>query len=307
MSKFKEFVIHECVEWLSHDEDVALVTLVATLGSSPRRIGSQIAVSGLGDSVGSISGGCAESAIVELALEAIGKQENKLIRFGEDSPYLDIKLPCGSSIDVFIEVGLKREDFIHILNEIGQRKLAYMAFDLQSKTSQVVRSVVEADYLHTYHPATQIIIAGNGPIVPALVALCQLLEFEVMVCSSEPETLDQVETVSVKRNLLKPGPLDGVEYDKYTGLCSVFHDHEWEPELIQQALDGGAFYVGALGSQSAHELRKLELVELGLSPVVIESIRAPIGIDLEVNGPHEIAIAIAAELVDGRNRINNDD
>jgi xanthine dehydrogenase accessory factor len=303
MGKFKEFVIDQCLAWLSLDEDVALVTLVSTLGSSPRKIGSQIAVSGLGDAVGSISGGCAESAIVELALEAIGKQENKLIRFGEDSPYLDIKLPCGSSIDVFIEVGLKRADFDYILDQLALRSPAYMAFDFQGKTSKVVQSIVEADYLHTYDPFTQIVIAGNGPIVPALVNLCQMLEFDLIVCSSEPETLEQIETVSDKRNLVKTGPLGGVKYDKYSGLCSVFHDHEWELELLQQALRSEAFYVGALGSQRTHELRKLKLAELGLDATAIDRIQAPIGIDLAANGPHQIALAIAAELVDRRNRI----
>lgn len=306
MGKFKEFVIHQCLDWLSQEEDVALVTLVATLGSSPRRVGSQIAVSGAGDSVGSISGGCAESAIVELALEAIGKQENNLIRFGEDSPYLDIRLPCGSSIDVFFEVGLGHDDFTQILDKMAIRSPAYMAFNLQDRTSQLVEQIVDADYLHTYHPTTQIVVAGNGPIVPALVGLCDLLEFDVLVCSSEPETLGQIETAASTRNLVKPGPLEGVEYDRYTGLCSVFHDHEWESELIKQALDGGAFYVGALGSQPTHELRKLELADLGLNPVAIESIRAPIGINLAANGPHEIAVAIAAELIESRNRIKNE-
>ena len=303
MEKFKEFVIDQCLEWLEHKEDVALVTLVRADGSSPRRLGSQVAVTGSGDSVGSITGGCAESAIVELALEAIGKGENNLVRFGEGSPYLDIKLPCGSSIDVFIEVGLEHPDFARITNQRVQRKPCFMAFDLAQKSSQVTNNEIESDYLHCYQATTRIVIAGNGPIVPALASLCQLLEYEVIVSSSDPETLDRIDNVRAKWNLIKSGPLDQVVYDGLTALCTVFHDHDWEPELIEQALNSDAFYVGALGSQRTHEQRKRLLASLDLDPSQIERIRAPIGLDLEANGPHEIAVAIAAELIESRNQM----
>ena len=306
MEKFKEFVIDQCLEWLEQKEDVALVTLVRADGSSPRRLGSQVAVAGSGDSVGSITGGCAESAIVDLGLEAIGKGENKLVRFGEGSPYLDIKLPCGSSIDVFIEVGLERSDFARITDQRAQRKPCFMAFDLVKKSSQVATNEIESDYLHCYQATTRIVIAGNGPIVPALASLCQLLEYEVIVTSSDSETLDRIDNVHAKWNLIRSGPLDQVVYDSLTALCTVFHDHEWEPEIIKQALDCDAFYVGALGSHRTHEQRKRLLADIGVDKSQIERVRAPIGLDLDANGPHEIAVAIAAELIEGRNQLNED-
>ena len=124
-----------------------------------------------------------------------------------------------------------------------------------------------------------------------------------MVSSSDPETLGRIETVHAKWNLIKSGSLDQVVYDGLTALCTVFHDHEWEPELIKQALNSDAFYVGALGSQRTHEQRKRLLSGLDIDPLQIDRILAPIGLDLEANGPHEIAVAIAAELIKSRNQM----
>ena len=66
------------------------------------------------------------------------------------------------------------------------------------------------------------------------------------------------------------------------------------------ALRSHARYIGALGSKKTHAKRVEALQEEGLSAEEIARIHAPIGIKLGGNGPEEIAISIAAEMVAAR-------
>jgi xanthine/CO dehydrogenase XdhC/CoxF family maturation factor len=90
--------------WQSRGEQVALATVVATRRSSPRPVGSKLAVSESGELAGSVSGGCVESDIVEQAREVLETGEPRLLTYGiSDDDALGVGLPCGGEIDVFLE------------------------------------------------------------------------------------------------------------------------------------------------------------------------------------------------------------
>lgn len=85
-------------------ESVALCTVVAAGGSTPRGPGTSMLVTGDGGVVGSISGGCVESAVYELALEVLASGEPKLVSYGAgDESVFAVGLLCGGTIDVFVE------------------------------------------------------------------------------------------------------------------------------------------------------------------------------------------------------------
>jgi xanthine dehydrogenase accessory factor len=97
-------VLSQVEEWAAKGETVALATVVATRKSAPLPPGSKMAVSGRGDVVGAVSGGCVEGAVVEVAEEIIGGAGPRLLHFGiADSEAWEVGLPCGGEIDVFVE------------------------------------------------------------------------------------------------------------------------------------------------------------------------------------------------------------
>ena len=100
---FVDNVIPALHKLLAEGRRTALVTLLHIDGSSPRPRGSQLGVAEDGRSVGMITGGCAEKALVAEALRCLEQGENKIVRYGDGSPYLDVVLPCGSGIDLYIE------------------------------------------------------------------------------------------------------------------------------------------------------------------------------------------------------------
>jgi xanthine/CO dehydrogenase XdhC/CoxF family maturation factor len=90
--------------WTDSGQKAALATVVATWGSSPRPVGSHMAVLDTGDFAGSVSGGCIEGAVVEAAREAIAAGTSKLLEYGvSNEAAWEVGLACGGRVQVFVE------------------------------------------------------------------------------------------------------------------------------------------------------------------------------------------------------------
>ena len=99
-----EDVLSTAGDWLQQGRKVALATVIETWGSSPRPVGSQLAVDGAGAFIGSVSGGCIEGAVVEEALAAIADGEPRLLEFGvTDDQAWEVGLACGGKVRLFVE------------------------------------------------------------------------------------------------------------------------------------------------------------------------------------------------------------
>jgi xanthine/CO dehydrogenase XdhC/CoxF family maturation factor len=97
-------VLEQTAAWREEGKGVALATVVTTWGSSPRPVGSQLAVDDSGKFVGSVSGGCIEGAVVEQALAAIKDGETRLLDFGVTNEQAwEVGLACGGKVQVFVE------------------------------------------------------------------------------------------------------------------------------------------------------------------------------------------------------------
>ena len=101
---YDDDVLSKVKEWRNAGRTVALATVVTTWGSSPRPVGSQMAVRPDGAMIGSVSGGCIEGAVVKEALEAMKDGKPRLLDFGvTDEQAWDVGLACGGKVQVFVE------------------------------------------------------------------------------------------------------------------------------------------------------------------------------------------------------------
>jgi xanthine/CO dehydrogenase XdhC/CoxF family maturation factor len=97
-------ILPELWRWRERGEAVALATVVKAWGSSPRPAGAKMAVNARGEMIGSVSGGCVESAVVEEALNVIKSGKPKLLAFGVSNEQAwEVGLACGGTIEVFVE------------------------------------------------------------------------------------------------------------------------------------------------------------------------------------------------------------
>src|SRR5215471_4873463 len=97
-------VIQELVPWWAAGSTTGMGTVVETWKSAPRQPGAAMLVGPDGTAVGSVSGGCVEGAVYQLAEEVLASGTPVLQRYGvSDSDAFEVGLTCGGILDVFVE------------------------------------------------------------------------------------------------------------------------------------------------------------------------------------------------------------
>lgn len=127
-------VLPELMEWWEAGETVGVATVVATFQSAPRPPGASMLVGPDASAVGSVSGGCVEGAVYELAQEVVGSGAPQLERYGvSDDDAFAVGLTCGGILDVYVEK-VSRETF---------PELAEIADDIAQGRPVAVATVIE--------------------------------------------------------------------------------------------------------------------------------------------------------------------
>lgn len=265
-----------------------------------------MAVATDGSSVGSFSGGCIESAVVAEALECLTANTPREVRFGAGSPYLDIRLPCGGGIDLLFSplrnAGIAEELF----DAVSARQPFTISMD--SKTGIITSAPAEQDQavvrdgaaVHVNHvPAAKIIILGHGAVVENLANLTASYGLDCKILTPDLDIVERITTEGGAAHRLKtPAATDLYQADPWTACVFYFHDHDWEAELMKQALASPAFYIGAMGSFKTHGIRKTLLSEVGVNDAAIKRMKAPIGIIPSTRDPATLALSTLTEIIE---------
>lgn len=127
-------VLAELMKWWEAGDTVGVGTVVATFQSAPRPPGASMLVGPDGSAVGSVSGGCVEGAVYELAQEVVATGVPVLERYGvSDDDAFAVGLTCGGILDVFVE-RVSRETF----PELGE-----VAADVEAGRPVALATVIE--------------------------------------------------------------------------------------------------------------------------------------------------------------------
>ncbi len=97
-------ILSDVDRWRADGQRVAVATVIRTVGSSPRPLGSKMAVSGDGGIAGSVSGGCIEGAVIEEAQSVLEDGRPKRLSYGiSDELAWSVGLTCGGEVEVLVE------------------------------------------------------------------------------------------------------------------------------------------------------------------------------------------------------------
>lgn len=96
-------LVPELSAWWQQGTPFALATVVGVRGSAPRQPGASMAVSAGGEVIGSVSGGCVEGAVYELATEVLSSGQPALQTYGiSDEDAFAVGLTCGGILDILV-------------------------------------------------------------------------------------------------------------------------------------------------------------------------------------------------------------
>ena len=284
-------VLAKAEEWRAEGEDVALATVVATRRSAPRPLGSKLAVTASGRMFGSVSGGCVEADVAERARAVLAGERPGVVSYGiADDVAWGVGLPCGGEIDVFVERFTGAPPLEHGTSYVvvaGERAGERWHDDGRTRTG------LDGDvFAEAVAPPLRLVAVGAGDIAEALCALAKPLGWRTVVVEPRP-ALATRERVPSADELLVAWP-DDVPVDEDTALVSLVHEERLDLPALRAAVEGGAFYVGALGSKRAQAKRREALGAL------LDGVHGPVGLDLGGETPAEVALEIVAQVLAAR-------
>ena len=146
-----------------------------------------------------------------------------------------------------------------------------------------------------FAPRQRLMVVGSDPFACAIATMGLGLGWEVTVIGS-PGAYEFPAGLLT----LSDSPTQAfAEYrpDRWTAIAVTLHDADAEVEALVPALRSGAGYVGAMGSRSRLVERRERLQAAGLDPWTVARLRAPIGLALGGRSPGEVALSVAAEIV----------
>lgn len=254
----------------------ALCTILNVDGSFSRSPGAQLAIGENGQLAGSLSDGCLERELANQAARARSSNRAIALRYGAGSPFIDFRLPCGAGIDVLVDPFPSRAEIDRVCAELDARRSVAMSLPAVDTFGPTARA---------FDPALRLLAFGKGPELPALVRVSEAAGIEVEA------------RVAGAPGLALGRPPSGCVADTFTAVVLLFHDHEWEEQILRWALTTSAFYIGSIGGSLARQMRRERLSKLGADPAEIARIRSPIGIIPSARDPMTLAVSILAEIV----------
>jgi xanthine dehydrogenase accessory factor len=145
-------------------------------------------------------------------------------------------------------------------------------------------------------------VVGAGHVSTALRALLEQLGFRVLVSDSR-------EAYAADSSTVEPGAVVWGEFDEVgrsadiAGACLVMtHDHQLDQAAIEWAIRAGFAFVGGVGSRAKAERTRQRLAAKGVAAADIGRVRMPLGMECSARTPQELAVSIAAELIQVRAR-----
>ena len=315
-------VLESLERWAQAGTRVATATVVATERSAPREPGAVLAVDADGNVVGSVTGGCVEPAVYGEAREVLAGEGPRLRTYGiADEEAFEVGLPCGGTVHIFVDAldpalvaplaeAVREERPIALETRIsgegiGAKRLVGPEDDgpaaelLARAETGIVETPEGQVFVSSFAPRPNMYVFGAVDHAAALASIGRFLGFRVTVCDARARFVTRERFPDVDE-LVVEWPdrfLASAPVDERTAICILTHDHKFDIPALKVALETRAGYIGAMGSRRTNADRAERLRAEGVTDEEMARIHAPIGLRIGSRSPQEVAVAIAAEIV----------
>ena len=318
MENLDLIVLRALLDWRSAGKKALLATVVRTWGSSPRPVGSIMALCEDGSVVGSVSGGCIEddlirnfSGLKDFPLDQ--QSAPQFLKYGVTADEAHrFGLPCGGTLEILLEFNVAIEPLTQLISELSNGKLMTRHTDL--KTGVVTLKVVgkpeallinDTQLSNTFGPEYRMLIIGAGQLSEYLATMALFNGFSVTVCDPREEYRGNWKVAGVTLSSQMPDDLvQEMKLDSRSCVVALTHDPKLDDLALLDALQTKAFYVGAIGSRRNSEARRQRMIEhFGHTEESIAKLKGPVGIYIGSKTPPEVAVSVMAEILAVKNGI----
>jgi xanthine dehydrogenase accessory factor len=321
-------VLRQLRDWRLNGQRALLATVVRTWGSSPRPVGSIMALCETGAVVGSVSGGCIEDDLIDRftkayagnawnsgqgADRAIPSGAPQFIKYGISADEAhQFGLPCGGTLELLLEFDPDAALLAELVSalEAGRLMLRSVAIAsgqvTQSEASAPQELSVSPTHLRsTFGPEYRMLLIGAGQLAEYLATMALFNGFAVTVCDPREEYRGAWSVPQAR--LVTEMPDDVVKAfrpDRRSCVIALTHDPKLDDLALLEALQSQAFYIGAIGSRRNNALRHARMKEhFEQTDESLARLRGPIGIYIGSKMPSEIAVSIMAEVLAVKNGV----
>ena len=315
-----------------------LALILRSDGSTPRGEGSAMLVLADGSIRGSVGGGPTEWAVMAAARELMetggGTREMSFDLGGTDAVRSDAI--CGGALDVCLHpVGARdlpaltrvcrardaRERAELVLWREGEDcRLICLAADGCAGAPEREEEIARACRIAAMHPDPRMLyrwslapvsrlwLIGGGHVAQATAQVAAVAGFDRVVVDDREEFANETRFPGARCVVcneayddLPAGEIGGDDY-----IVIVTRGHKADRVALRWALGTRACYVGMIGSRSKCRLIHEALLDEGVPPEQLDRVHAPIGLPIGGRTPGEIAVSIAAQLVQERTRLTRE-
>lgn len=298
-----------CEAALREGTQLVLATAVYVEGHAYRKEGVSMLFTEDGGMIGSLSPGCIETDLALRAEEVRRSGKPQLILYDmrpEDDLSWGEHIGCGGLLHILLEPVV--EDLKWKLTQMKlyldqghtvtirrkwneQKREVHRDIEKSENSLSTENDMAQGWYVHTYHPKPRILIIGAGDDSITLAKLAASTGFRVTVADwrealcTESRFPNAALVAGFPEEILRAFQVREQDY-----LLLMSHQFPKERALLEQLQHFSYRYLGILGSRT----RTSRLLE-GLPP--FPHLHTPVGLTIGSEGPEEIAVAIAAELI----------
>ena len=305
---------------ISENKNSMLVTVVAGRGSIPRKAGAYMVVGEDGRVTGTIGGGNLEYQATLMGQKLLAEKKNYLHEYnlGQEKS-AELGMACGGNATVLFYFVDAREDaaWIRQMEEAEEKREAFwILMPLEEGNIKILpefqtfahQSVTEIDgarfYAEQFSYDGKVYIFGGGHLAQELVPVLSHLGFRCIVSDDREEfTKPELFPGAEEIRLIDFGKLEEtftIHPEDY--IVVVTRGHLCDTDAERFGLKTPAGYIGVVGSRKKTKFVTDKLLAEGFTEEQLERVTAPIGIEIGSETPAEIAISIAAQLIEVRSK-----
>ena len=319
MDNIDVLVLKALRDWRSAGQHALLATVVRTWGSSPRPVGSMMALREDGRAIGSVSGGCIEDDLIARHTKALNQNLGipdgppQLVRYGVSADEAHrFGLPCGGTLELLLEFNPDAASLQQLVAELEAGSLVKRSVDCRSGEVRLQTAehpdALEFDgqqLVNHLGPGYRMLLIGAGALAEYLATMALFNGFTVTVCDPREEYMGSWSVAQV--NTVTDMPDDAVtafKPDARSCIVALTHDPKLDDLALLEALHSPAFYVGAIGSRRNNHSRRERMMEhFGETEASLARLRGPIGLYIGSKTPAEIAVSVMAEILAVKNAV----